>query len=205
MRVLLLIDLQNDFMPGGALPVSGGDEVVAVANAEMARFDHVVATQDWHPADHGSFASQHAGASVGERVMLGGLPQVAWPDHCIQGSHGADFHPNLDQDGIRHVVQKGIHSNIDSYSGFFDNGRQHATGLETHLKEIGLTDQGELHVLGLATDYCVKFTVLDALSLGYQVFVNLDGCRGVGMNPDDIQTAVKQMADAGAEMLPAPM
>src|SRR5689334_19007192 len=130
MKALLLIDIQNDFLPGGALAVPAGDSVVPVANEKMPRYELVVATQDWHPADHQSFASQHAGKHVYDQIQLAGLPQTLWPDHCVQGTAGAEFAPALNRAGIHHVVRKGTDRTIDSYSGFFDNARRKATGLE---------------------------------------------------------------------------
>ncbi len=194
MRVLLLIDIQNDFLPGGALAVPDGDAVIEVANQIASEVDHVVASQDWHPASHGSFASQH-GLNVGETFTLGDLPQVAWPDHCIEDSSGAELAAALDLSQINHVVRKGTDPEIDSYSAFFDNGHKRSTGLHDYLQQIGAT---ELVVLGLATDYCVKFTVLDALELGYPTTVKLSGCRGVDLNAGDVNAAIEQMREAGA-------
>ena len=198
MHALLVIDIQNDFLPGGALAVPDGDQVIAVANEEIDSADYVVATQDWHPADHGSFASQHPGVDVGQVFQLEGLPQVAWPDHCIQNSQGAQFANNLLTDRIDFVVQKGTNRLIDSYSGFFDNDHRFDTGLDEHLKSIGVR---EIMVLGLATDYCVKFTVLDALELGYRTRVLVSGCRGVNLNPGDVDAALDEMRSAGAELV----
>lgn len=198
MNVLLLIDLQNDFLPGGALAVAGGDQVVPIANFGIEVAEHVVATQDWHPHDHGSFASQHAGVNVGDSFLLDGLTQIAWPDHCVQGTLGAEFSSKLNVARIDQVIRKGTNPTIDSYSGFFDNGHRQATGLNDHLKEIGATG---LSVLGLATDYCVKFTVLDALSLGYPTRVIVDGCRGVELNAGDTAAAIDAMRLAGAEII----
>ncbi|NND98384.1 MAG: bifunctional nicotinamidase/pyrazinamidase [Pirellulaceae bacterium] len=198
MKVLLLIDIQNDFLPGGALAVPDGDAVVPVANRLIQSARHVVATQDWHPKDHGSFASQHAGIDVGDLFELDGLTQVAWPDHCIQGTRGAEFAATLNVDRIDHVVQKGTDRLIDSYSGFFDNGHRQSTGLHDYLQSIGAT---ELLVAGLATDYCVKFTVIDALELGYCVRVMLDGCRGVNLNAGDSDQAIAMISEAGAMLV----
>ncbi|MEO1526708.1 MAG: bifunctional nicotinamidase/pyrazinamidase [Planctomycetota bacterium] len=195
MRVLLLIDLQNDFLPGGALAVPDGDAVLSIANQKIASAEHVVATQDWHPRGHGSFASSQDGMSIGQTFELAGLDQVAWPDHCVQGTDGAEFSAALDTEKIDHVVRKGTDPSIDSYSGFFDNGQKQATGLDDYLREIGAE---ELEVIGLATDYCVLFTVLDALKLGYRVTVDLSACRGVDLNEGDVDQAVAQMRDAGA-------
>jgi nicotinamidase/pyrazinamidase len=198
MRALLVVDLQNDFMPGGALPVPDGDAVVQVANALMPRFSLVVASQDWHPADHGSFASNHPGAKPGDVVRLGGVEQVLWPDHCVQGTPGASFHSALDVAYIDHVVRKGVDPAVDSYSAFFDNDRVHDTGLGRFLEERGVD---ELVVMGLATDYCVRFTVLDAVGLGFGVTVVTDGCRSVDLEPGDGERALEAMRSAGAALV----
>lgn len=195
MQVLLLSDIQNDFLPGGALAVPEGDRVIDVANRAMERAEHVVAIQDWHPPDHGSFASQHPGVEVGDTFLLQGLSQIAWPDHCVQGTHGAEFAEALHQDRIEFVARKGTRRDVDSYSGFFDNAHLHSTGLHDYLKSIGAT---ELTVMGLATDYCVKFTVLDAIHLGYRTRVLLAGCRGVNLHPGDVDEAIEAMRQAGA-------
>jgi len=195
MKALILVDIQNDFIPGGALAVPEGDQVVAVANRLMPYFQQVVATQDWHPGEHGSFASQYPGRSVGEVIELEGLQQVLWPDHCVQGTEGAELVESLEVSSIQKIVTKGTRPTVDSYSGFFDNCGRHATELDPHLRETGAS---ELYVMGLATDYCVKFTVLDALRLGYRVTVIIDGCRGVELNPGDVDKAIEEMADAGA-------
>jgi nicotinamidase/pyrazinamidase len=197
-KALLLVDVQNDFLPGGALPVPHGDEVVPVANRLMPHFEVVVATQDWHPADHGSFASRHPGRKVGDGVDLAGLPQVLWPDHCVQGTPGADFAPGLAVAGLRKVFRKGTDPTIDSYSGFFDNGHRKATGLGDFLKACGVT---EVYVMGLATDYCVKATVLDAVGLGLKTWLVEEGCRGVDLHPGDVQRAVKEMVRAGVRVV----
>src|SRR5690349_4234406 len=164
MRALILVDIQNDFLPGGALAVPRGDEVIPVANRVQRAFDLVVATQDWHPANHGSFAASHPGRKPGELAKLGGLPQVMWPVHCVQGSPGAAFATALDTSRVARVFPKGTDVGIDSYSGFFDNGHKKATGLGDFLRTRGVT---EVYVLGLATDYCVKATALDARQLGF--------------------------------------
>ncbi|WP_142502084.1 bifunctional nicotinamidase/pyrazinamidase [Klebsiella sp. 2680] len=199
-RALLLIDLQNDFCAGGALAVPQGDSTVEIANQlidwSLARGEIVVASQDWHPANHGSFASQHQ-AEPYTQGELDGLAQTFWPDHCVQNSAGAALHPLLKQQDITAVFRKGENPAIDSYSAFFDNGRRQKTELDAWLRERGIT---ELTVLGLATDYCVKFSVLDALSLGYRVNVITDGCRGVNIHPQDSAQAFMAMAAAGATL-----
>jgi len=198
MQVLLLVDIQNDFVPGGALAVPDGDQVISVANALIPRFELVVATKDWHPADHGSFASQHPNNKVGDMIDLHGLQQILWPDHCVQNTAGAEFVETLETDDIARVFFKGTDAHIDSYSGIFDNGRRKATGLGEYLRKSGFRD---VHVVGLATDYCVKFTVLDALDLGFRVHVIEDGCRGVDLNPGDSATAIEEMRRAGAHIV----
>lgn len=200
MRALVLVDIQNDFVPGGTLAVPDGDAVVAVANAIAPRFSLVVATQDWHPAGHGSFASAHPGHAPGDVVDLGGVEQVLWPDHCVQNTPGASFHSGLDVSVIDHVVRKGTDPAIDSYSTFFDNGHRKDTGLATFLEERGAE---ELVLMGLATDYCVKFSVLDAIGLGFGVTVIADGCRAVDLAPGDGERALQEMRSAGARVIVA--
>jgi nicotinamidase/pyrazinamidase len=198
MRALLLIDLQYDFCPGGALAVAHGDETIPVANRLMPKFSTIVATQDWHPADHGSFAINHPGAKPYDLGELAGLPQVMWPAHCVQGTRGAELHDALDRNLITEVFRKGTDPAIDSYSGFFDNGHRKSTGLGDWLKARDIQD---LVILGLATDYCVKFTTLDARELGFTVRVVVDGCRGVNINPDDSAKAIDEMRAAGASII----
>ena len=200
MKALIVVDIQNDFLPGGALGVPGGDEVVPVANALMARLPLVVATQDWHPADHGSFASQHAGRKVGEVIRLNGLEQVLWPDHCVQGTRGAELAPGLDVERIDHVVRKGTDAGIDSYSTFFDNGHRKATGLGDYLRARGVD---EVVLCGLATDYCVRFSALDAVAMGLRTNVVLDGCRGVERAAGDVRRALDEMKAAGVNVIAA--
>lgn len=194
---LLLVDIQNDFIPGGALPAKGGDEVVPIANRLSPHFDLVVATQDWHPQNHLSFASNHPGRSPGEIIELSGLEQVLWPDHCVQGSEGAKFHPDLATDRIDHVVRKGEDPEIDSYSGFFDNGHLKATGLEKYLRS---REVNRVYICGLATDYCVKYTAVDAAELGFDTTVITDACRGVELEPGDIDEAFEEMKRAGVKL-----
>jgi nicotinamidase/pyrazinamidase len=179
MRALLIIDVQNDFCPGGALAVPDGDAVIPAINNLQPGYDLVVASQDWHPPDHRSFASQHPGQAVGTLTTLDGLPQVLWPDHCVQGTPGAALCDALDQARVAAIFRKGTDRDIDSYSAAFDNGRRKATGLIPYLRGLGVT---EVDVVGLATDYCVKATVLDALELGFPVRVHLDGIRAVDLS-----------------------
>ena len=197
MDALILVDIQNDFIPGGALAVPEGDRVVPVANRLIPRFDLVVATKDWHPADHLSFASRHPGRNVGDVIELEGLPQVLWPDHCIAGTPGAEFVSGLDRSGIHRVFEKGTKRVIDSYSGFFDNGHRQATGLGDFLHDRGVTT---VFVMGLATDYCVKFTALDAVDLGFATHLVRDGCRGVDLRAGDVERAIEEMEIAGVRV-----
>lgn len=194
MRALILVDIQNDFCAGGALAVPDGDAVVAVANRLMEHADLIVATQDWHPAEHGSFAANHPGRNPFELAELGGLPQVLWPVHCVAWTGGAQFHPHLDTRRIHRVFPKGTDPAIDSYSGFFDNGRRKATGLGDWLKSQGVD---EVLVCGLATDYCVKATAIDAADLGYRTILVEDACRGVGLIANDLTNAIKSLREKG--------
>lgn len=199
-RALLLIDIQNGFCPGGNLPVAGGDEVVPVANELMASgaYDLVVASQDWHPANHGSFASQHPGRQPFEMGELSGKPQMMWPDHCVQGTNDAEFHSDLNLDGIDHVQRKGQNINVDSYSAFRDNDRAALTGLADYLAEKGVT---ELDLCGLATDYCVKFSALDAVEMlpGVKVRFIEDASRGI--DPKGVAAAIAEMKAKGVAIV----
>jgi nicotinamidase/pyrazinamidase len=198
MRALILVDLQYDFCPGGALAVARGDQTVAIANRLLPYFSIVAATQDWHPANHESFAAQHPGKKPGDVIDLHGQPQVLWPSHCVQGTIGAALHSDLDQSKITEVFHKGTDREIDSYSGFFDNGHQKATGLAEWLRARWIT---RVYVMGLATDYCVKATALDARSLGFHTWVIEDGCRAVDLRPGDGDRALAEMRDAGATIV----
>ena len=194
MNVLLIVDVQNDFCPGGALAVPEGDEVVPVINRLQPHFDLVVATQDWHPPNHGSFAANHEGRQPGDVVELGGLQQTLWPIHCVQHTPGAEFHPALDQSRIARVFRKGADPSVDSYSAFFDNARRHSTGLGDYLDERAV---GGVYVAGLATDYCVKFTALDSLHLGFPTHLISDATRAVNLQPNDSSEALEAIRAAG--------
>lgn len=191
-NALIVVDVQNDFCPGGALAVPGGDEVVPAINAMMGQFDAVILTQDWHPARHSSFASSHAGKSPLETTQMPYGTQVLWPDHCVQGSEGAAFHADLRTDGDL-IIRKGFRSAIDSYSGFFENDQTTPTGLEGYLRSRGITT---LTLAGLATDFCVAFTALDAARLGFEVTVALSACRAIDLD-GSLQMALTQMEQAG--------
>jgi nicotinamidase/pyrazinamidase len=195
MNALIVVDLQNDFLPGGALAVPGGDEVIPLANELQRRFDVVLATQDWHPPDHGSFAANHSGKKPGDRIMLDGVEQILWPVHCVQNTHGSEFAPSFDTTRIDYVFHKGIDPSIDSYSTFFDNAHRRSTGLADYLKDRAIKD---IYLLGLALDYCVKYSALDARQLGLNTHVVLDGCRGIDLQPGDVDLALKEMKAASA-------
>ena len=198
MNSLIVVDLQHDFCPGGALAVAQGDAVVPVIDRILPAFDCVVATQDWHPANHASFAVNHAGAQVGDVIEVGGVPQVLWPAHCVQNTRGAAFHRQFDTSGLDAVFQKGLDPEIDSYSGFFDNGHRRSTGLADYLNGRGI---GTVYLCGLATDYCVQATALDALALGFETFVIADACRGVNLQAGDDARALAQIAQAGGKII----
>ncbi len=198
MKALILTDLQNDFCPGGALPVPDGHAVIPLANRLQRHFDLVVATQDWHPADHGSFAANHPGRQPGEVIELGGLPQILWPVHCVQSTSGADFHPGLDTSKLDQVFRKGTDPQIDSYSCFFDNGHRKSTGLGEYLSQKGVTD---VYLCGLALDYCVKFSALDAVAQGFTTWLIEDACRGIDREPGDVARAMEQMRGQGVQVV----
>jgi nicotinamidase/pyrazinamidase len=180
------------------LAVPDGEVVVPLANALQTHFDLVVTTQDLHPLQHGSFAANHVGRKPGEMIQLGGLPQMLWPVHCVQDTPGADFVPGLNRTRWARVFTKGTDPEIDSYSGFFDNGQRKATGLGDYLKAQGVQ---EVYILGLATDYCVKFTALDAVKLGFTTYLIEDACRGVNLNPGDVAGAIQEMKQAGVQVI----
>jgi nicotinamidase/pyrazinamidase len=197
MKALIVVDVQNDFLPGGALAVPDGDAVVPVINDLMPRYELVVATQDWHPAEHESFASRHVGHAPGDVIDLHGVQQILWPDHCIQHCPGASFAAGLDVHRFDHIVRKGMDAAIDSYSGFFDNDHRRATGLAEFLSGHGVD---EVVVCGLAADYCVKFTALDAIRLGLATTVRTDATRAVNLNEDDFERAMAEIIAAGGRV-----
>jgi nicotinamidase/pyrazinamidase len=198
MKALIIVDVQNDFIPGGALAVRDGDQIVPIINNLQEKFDFIVATQDWHPADHGSFASNHSGKNVGEFIDLNGVNQILWPVHCVQNTDGAKFHPELNTEKWKAIFQKGTNPMVDSYSGFFDNNRQGDTGLSVYLKENGVD---EVFICGLATDYCVKFTALDALTEGFKTNLIADATMAVNIREDDYSQALQEVSSAGAKIL----
>jgi nicotinamidase/pyrazinamidase len=193
-RALLVVDLQNDFCPGGALAVTDGDAVVPVINALMPRFPLVVATQDWHSPGHASFASSHPGRKPLEVIDLDGIAQVLWPDHCVQGTAGADFHPELDRDFFRAIVRKGTDPMVDSYSAFRDNHREHPTGLASLLRELGV---GHVVIVGLTTDYCAATSARDAIELGFSAEIWLPATRPVGAPPGHTERTLAEIRELG--------
>ena len=195
-HALIVIDVQNDFCPGGALAVAGGDAVVAPVNALLGDFAVRVLTQDWHPADHASFAANHPGAAAFSQIEMPYGPQVLWPVHCLQGSAGAAFHPGLNSDAADLVIRKGFRRQIDSYSAFFENDRRTPTGLEGYLRTRGVT---RLTLAGLATDFCVAYSALDAARLGFSVNVRLEACRAIDLD-GSLQAALGQMRAAGVRL-----
>ncbi len=198
MKVLLIIDVQNDFCPAGALAVNGGDEVVPVINSIIWKFNRVVATQDWHPADQISFASNHKGKQPFDEIELNGYRQTLWPDHCVQGSRGADFHPDLNTTLVDLIVRKGTSSDIDSYSAFLENDRHTKTGLDGYLSSIGAS---EVFVCGLATDFCVYYSAMDAHRFGFKTTVIIDACRGIDMPAGTVSRVVDEMRNAGIRII----
>ena len=193
MKALIVVDVQNDFCPGGALAVAGGDEILPLVNGLIAAHDHVILTQDWHPVAHSSFASSHPGTSPFDVVEMAYGAQTLWPDHCIQGTHGAAFHNALEWTKAELVLRKGFRKAIDSYSAFFENDRTTPTGLNAFLKERGMNS---LTLCGLATDYCVAYSALDAAKLGFEVTVELAACRGINMG-GSLATMLETMRAAG--------
>ncbi|MVT71119.1 bifunctional nicotinamidase/pyrazinamidase [Bradyrhizobium pachyrhizi] len=195
--LFLVIDVQNDFCPGGALAVADGDAVVPVVNRLAERFDHVVLTQDWHPAGHSSFATSHPGAAPFSEIAMPYGPQTLWPDHCIQGTAGAAFHPDLAIERAELVIRKGFRTAIDSYSAFFENDRKTPTGLAGYLRERGFR---RVVMAGLATDYCVQYSALDARRLGFETTVVLAGCRAIDLG-GSLAVATAAMREAGVELV----
>lgn len=191
---LILIDLQNDFCPNGNLAVPEGDAVIGLANQLQPHFDLVIATKDWHPADHASFAANHPDARIGDLIQLQGIDQILWPMHCVQNTSGAEFHPDLDTSRIQKIFYKGTDVSVDSYSAFYDNKHVRSTGLEKYLQEEKVTD---IYIMGLATDYCVKYSCLDAANMDFNVYLIEDACRGVELKSGDIAKALQEIQKAG--------
>lgn len=194
---LLVIDLQNDFCPGGALAVTGGDAVIAPIHRATAHFQHIILTQDWHTPDHNSFASAHPGKKPYEQIELPYGPQTLWPDHCVQGARGADFHPALQLTRAELILRKGFRRSIDSYSAFFENDRTTATGLAGYLHDRGLT---RVFLAGLAYDYCVGYSALDARRLGLDAIILRDACRAIDLN-GSVAAIEREFAAAGVQLI----
>lgn len=195
-EALVVIDVQNDFCPGGALAVGGGDEIIPLVNDLIRNTEHVVLTQDWHPSSHSSFASSHTGRQPYELVKMHYGDQTLWPDHCIQGSKGADFHNGLAWTKAEMVIRKGFRPTIDSYSAFFENDRVTPTGLAGYLRERGI---GSITLVGLATDFCVAYSALDAVKQGFATTVRLEACRGIDLG-GSLDKMLKAMRDAGVTL-----
>ncbi len=195
--LFLIIDVQNDFCPGGALGVNGGDEIIPLINSLTRRFDNVVLTQDWHPAGHSSFASSHEGKAPFEMIEMSYGMQNLWPDHCIQGSFGAQFHENLDTDKAQMIIRKGFRTGVDSYSAYFENDKETRTGLAGFIQERGFN---RVFMAGLATDFCVGFSALDGKSLGLDVFVVEDACRAIDMD-GSLASMLQQFEDNGVKRI----
>ncbi|NGN42787.1 bifunctional nicotinamidase/pyrazinamidase [Mesorhizobium sp. CGMCC 1.15528] len=196
-EALVVIDVQNDFCPGGSLAVAGGDEIVPLINEMIGRFEHVVLTQDWHPAGHSSFASQHPGNQPFETTKMPYGDQTLWPDHCMQGTVGAAFHGALEWTRAEIVIRKGFRKTIDSYSAFFENDHKTPTGLGGYLKERGI---GSITLVGLATDFCVAYSALDAVKLGFDTTVRLDACRAIDLG-GTLELMTGKMRDAGVKLI----
>lgn len=198
MQALIIVDVQNDFLPGGALEVKDGDKIIPYINELQNNFNLVIATQDWHPANHKSFAINHPNKNIGEFINLNGLQQILWPVHCVQNSKGAEFAETLNQKKIEKIFVKGTKPQIDSYSGYFDNGKKQSTGLQDYLKSKSVN---KVVVVGLAADYCVKFTALDAVNLGFEVEVHKAGTRAVNLQRNDFEKAMKDMKNVGIKII----
>ncbi len=199
MKALLIVDVQNDFCPGGSLEVPEGDRIVPVINRLIEKFDHIIQTQDWHPEGHLSFASSHQGKSPYDTVEMDYGTQVLWPDHCVQGSSGADFHPDLNTTKTQVIIRKGFRKSIDSYSTFFENDQKTSTGLTGYLRERGIT---ELYTVGLATDFCVKWSALDGMEQGFNMHIVEDAVQGIDLN-GSLEQAWKELGDAGVGVVSA--
>jgi nicotinamidase/pyrazinamidase len=195
MKALILVDIQNDFLPGGSLAVNEGNKIIPYVNQLISKFQGlVVTTQDFHPSNHKSFAANNPGKQIGELGELHGQVQVMWPNHCVQGTTGAEFSAELDLSKVTKNFPKGTNPEVDSYSGFFDNDHKSATGLGAYLKTQGVT---EVVVVGLALDYCVKATAIDAANLGFKTSVILEATKAVNLNPGDDQKAIQELLRAG--------
>ncbi len=197
-NTLMVVDVQNDFCPGGALAIQDGDRVIPVINQIQPIFDTIIATQDWHPPDHVSFAAKHPGKNVYEIIDIDGISQVLWPPHCISGSMGAAFHPDLETKRFKFILRKGMNPNLDSYSVFLENDRKSPTGMDGYLRSQEIT---RVFLSGLATDYCVLYSALDAVSSGFETIVVLDACCGVDVPEGNIEKAIRLMKRSGVKII----
>jgi nicotinamidase/pyrazinamidase len=197
-KALVIVDMQNDFMPGGALGVHDADQIISVINHLILKFSLVVASLDWHPADHVSFASSHPGKKIGDTVQVKGFEQVLWPIHCVRETFGAQIVSQLHQEKIAHYFHKGTDRDIDSYSAFFDNARLKSTKLGEYLKEQHVDT---VYLVGVATDYCVLYSALDAIDLGFSVYVIADACRAINLHPHDEEHALQAIAAKGGTII----
>ncbi len=200
MQALIVVDMQKDFMPGGPLGTPGGDEIIPIINQMMDKFPIVLATNDWHPKGHVSFAASHPGKKVGDRIQVGEIEQILWPVHCVQETEGAEFAKGLHTEKIKEVFYKGTDLRVDSYSTFFDNAHLRKTGLEEYLKKQGIQ---KIVLVGVATEYCVLFSTWDALALGFEVMVIRDGCKAINLQPEDEKNALEKMKKEGANIVMA--
>lgn len=196
--VLLIIDMQNDFCPGGALEVPEGDRIITTINRISPYFQRVVATQDWHPYDHVSLARNQSSHDVGETVKINDIDQYLWPDHCIQGSEGAELHPDLDTSPVHLILRKGFRTELDSYSAFFENDKETTTGLHSYLQSMNIDN---VYITGLALDYCVYYSALDAVELGYNVYVIQDASKGIDEPKDNLKKALSNMQSKGVHLV----
>jgi nicotinamidase/pyrazinamidase len=198
LRALIIVDIQNDFCPGGALPVSRGNEIIPLVNGISRKFATVVVTQDWHPANHVSFASNHEGMKPYDQLEINGINQVLWPDHCIAGTEGARLHPHLNTDRANIIIRKGTTPGLDSYSAFFENDRITKTGLSGYLNSLEIE---EVFLCGLATDYCVFYSAMDAMRAGFKTQVVLDACRGINVPEGSLESVIEEMKVHGIQVI----
>lgn len=197
-KTLLIVDLQNDFLPGGAISVPHGNEIIPVLNQIIPKFSLILATKDWHPENHVSFAANHPGKKIGDTARFNGIDQILWPVHCVQNSRGSELSPELQADAITAIFYKGTDPSVDSYSAFFDNARKKSTGLSEFLRSRKIK---EFFIAGLAVEYCILYTAIDAVEEGFQPIVIKDCCRGINLKKGDEERAFKKMRDAGVEVI----
>ena len=197
-NALLIVDVQNDFCPGGALAIQGGDKVIPVINQIQPIFDTIIATRDWHPPNHVSFAVNHPGKNVYDIIDINGISQVLWPSHCVSGSIGAAFHPDLETDRFKIILHKGMDPAIDSYSVFLENDKKKLTGMDDFLRHLEIT---RIFLCGLATDYCVFYSAMDAISFGFETCVVIDACCGVDVPDRNIEKAILLMKSSGVKII----